>query len=170
VNLRETRRCNIERIDICAERFTPDMLMPDRLQVRFMGSTSLSPLQWRVLEAMSEAAPAGWLRLDLDVTEVGNIGVRNLFGRWPTEERLLEIPRPAVEALQELRHFMYEPGSGTWFTARFYLDPPMKPYVVYNFDDIPLEVEIPTEEWRRELERYPRDPKYILGWLQEKLK
>ncbi|MEV0706703.1 hypothetical protein [Nocardia aurea] len=124
-----------------------------------------------IWEAMVEAAPPDWLRLDLMCMSVGDATELTLWGAWDEPEiRSLPVPDAVASTLAELRSAMYKPGVGTWFAARFYLTAPRHEFVIFDMDNDPaFENPIDPSEWRRDLARYPRDPQFILTWLRELL-
>ncbi|WP_405178886.1 hypothetical protein OG225_33680 [Nocardia sp. NBC_01377] len=124
-----------------------------------------------IWDAMVEAAPPDWLRLDLMYMSVGDATELTLWGAWHEPElRSLDVPEPVELALQELRSTMYKPGEGTWFAARFYLTAPRQEFVIFDFDNDPaFENPIDPSEWRRDIALYPRDPQFVQKWLRELL-
>ncbi|MFF0544769.1 hypothetical protein ACFYTF_18225 [Nocardia thailandica] len=113
--------------------------------------------------------PTNWFRIELVYLAAGDASEISLYGSWKHEVREIETTRPEIEIpLQELRRIMYSPGAGTWFLARFYLEPDMTSTVVYDFDyDPKFKHDLDSSVWRQELERFPRDPGYLPRWLKE---
>ncbi|PXY19459.1 hypothetical protein [Prauserella muralis] len=121
--------------------------------------------------ALIDAAPQGWLRIDFRcraVVEVHDATLSVLLndGSYPA----VPVPQEAVDALLRLRSAMYEPGEGTWFSARYLIDPPGRLHANYNLDFNPRwEPGIAPEGWVRDLEAFPRDAEHIPGWLRAEL-
>jgi hypothetical protein len=85
-------------------------------------------------------------------------------------------PEAAFPLTDELRRIMYQPGRGTWFSARWSItsaggsDAGVSAQVAFNYDDEPV--------WRWpahpglyaiDLEMFPRDEECIPGWLRQKV-
>lgn len=115
------------------------------------------------------ARPTDWFRLELVYLAAGKASEVNLFGVWNHEIRQIDsVPSEIEIPLQELRRALYSPGEGTWFLARYYLEPDTTRTVVYDFDYNPnFSYEIDPTEWQRDLEDFPRDPQFQPKWLKE---
>jgi hypothetical protein len=65
---------------------------------------------------------------------------------------------------------MYEPGRGTWFSARFSIDPPTKIYYNHNFNHEPvLTPPMAPAHYAEDLKMFPRHSEHIPGRLAAKL-
>ncbi|SFR28084.1 Protein of unknown function [Lentzea waywayandensis] len=121
--------------------------------------------------ALLEAAPQGWARLDLVATlasSVQDFGLVVLLDNGTTAQ--VEAPSEAAEAFVALRELMYLPGRGTWFSARFIMNPPSEYHVLYNYQHDPVwDPPVPDEVFRKDLERFPRPDEKVPNWLRRKL-
>ncbi len=121
--------------------------------------------------ALLEAAPQGWVRLDLIATlasSVQDFGLVVLLGDGTAAQ--VDPPAEAADALIAVRELMYLPERGTWFSARFIMNPPTEYHVYYNFQHDPVwDPPVPGEVFRKDLERFPRPEEEIPNWLRRKL-
>ena len=118
------------------------------------------------------ALPEGWGQLVIEYRLLGRhvagaVGVRNAGGplvAW-------EPPTEAWRFLSRLRTGMYQPGVGTWFSARFTIDPPDQFSISYNWQNEPEwgASPPPPEAYQEELRRFPRGENNIPAWLQAHL-
>jgi hypothetical protein len=135
------------------------------------GTERRRELQRRAGFALLDAAPDGWLRIDLRCRALPDMQETTLTvlltdGSYPS----IAIPREAVDALIELRELMYEPGEGTWFSVRCLIDAPGRQRISYNMDWNPgWESSIKPASWMRDLEVFPRDPAHLPEWLRDQL-
>jgi len=128
-------------------------------------------LMQQIGEALLDAAPDGWRRIDLVVKM--NVAVQDLAltvyladGSTPEVVPAGDLTR----AFAELRQLLHQPGRGTWFSARLSMNPPGSLNVSYNLDHDPKWFPpIPASYWVRDLEVFPRDEGFIPDWLREKI-
>lgn len=132
--------------------------------------------QWReqsheVGNALVDAAPPGWRRIDL-VSRI-NVDVQDfvltvLMGDG--SQAAVAVPEQVVPAVLGMREAFYQPDDGTWFSMRYMLDPPGSIQTLFNRDwDPHWEPAIDPAGWVRDLERFPRDPSRIQPWLRARL-
>jgi len=132
--------------------------------------------QWReqsqeVGNALVDAAPAGWRRIDL-VSRV-NVDVQDFVltvlmndGRQAT----VPVPDRVVPAVRRMRDAYFVPGEGTWFSMRYLIDAPGSVTTLFNLDwDPHWSPSIDPAGWVRDLDAYPRDPEHIQPWLRARL-
>lgn len=80
------------------------------------------------------------------------------------------LPGGSVTALRELREGMFREGTGTWFSLRYVITSDLRFHVDYEYDAEPdFGFEIAFSDFRRDLDRFPRDEEHIPDWLREKL-
>ncbi|KAA2264613.1 hypothetical protein F0L68_05800 [Solihabitans fulvus] len=121
--------------------------------------------------ALLDVAPDNWRRIDLlarMTSTVQDLALTVYLADTTTPE--VVPPRGIGVALAELRQLMYEPGRGTWFSARCTIDPPGKFNISYNTDHDPnWNPPLLAEPWVRDLQAYPRDDEHTPDWLRAKL-
>lgn len=113
--------------------------------------------------------PPAWQQCVVVHRALGSYGetlgqVRKASG--PGLPSLIE-PHPALtELFARLRAGMYEPGRGTWFTARFRLDFPFTFEVSYDYDAEPdWRGRPPATAYAEELRDFARAPESTPPWL-----
>ncbi|MEU5851112.1 hypothetical protein [Saccharopolyspora shandongensis] len=122
-------------------------------------------------KVLISALPSGWQQLIVDYRQIGRhidigVGVR----KSPDGElELWDPPQETWTYVQRLRHGMYAEGKGTWFSARFTIEPPDTYRVQYNYWDLPAWGQAPVEEFRVDLRRYPRTEDNMPVWFQMQL-
>jgi hypothetical protein len=116
-------------------------------------------------------APDGWRRIDLVsamTVPVQDLGLTVIMpdGAEPP----VVPPRELNYILAKLRTLCYEPGRGTWFSARISIDAPGRIFFNYNMDyESPLTEPMDAEHYEADLRMFPRDPAHMPEWLTAKL-
>lgn len=114
------------------------------------------------------ALPPGWRELVIDFRGVGRnldvaVGVTGPDGK----ERVWDPPAEVWRAFQRLRGGMYAENEGTWFSARYILEPPGRFTIQYNWQNQPnFDPQPAPEEFAIEQERFPRDEAYMPPWYR----
>ncbi|GAA2659236.1 MULTISPECIES: hypothetical protein [Actinosynnema] len=127
----------------------------------------------RAVTALAAEAPHGWTRVDVDVhlcTMMHLFGVRvsSDSGGAPLSMRL---PKVVGNDLVRARRLMYEPGRGTWLSARLTVFPDGEHRVEFNFDEEPgWKPPLHPVAYARDLEAFPRDDEHVPDWLREQLR
>lgn len=124
-----------------------------------------------VAQAAVAAASPGWERLDLEFLKAGKVTEMRAFEVRGGEPRRTRFPRAALSAMDRMRAEMARPNSGTWFTARLSVAADGRITQDFNYDDEPQwsrSVVVP-ENYRIDLDAFPRDAAHTPGWLQERL-
>src|SRR3954468_22835058 len=112
--------------------------------------------------------PGDWSQVFLDFRALGRyveppVSGLNIFGQsvdW-------QLPDEALPFFLELRAGMYREGQGTWSSARYHLAHPNTFSVEYDWTDEPKWTHRPpAEQFRRELELFPRAESEIADWLR----
>ncbi|WP_373862325.1 hypothetical protein, partial [Nocardia acidivorans] len=67
------------------------------------------------------------------------------------------------ETIFELRHLMYRPGRGTWFTMDLVIRADSEPTAVFNYDDKPTHATSLGLNLEADLQAYPRNE--IPSWI-----
>lgn len=120
-------------------------------------------------------APAGWRRLDLTIRQAGRVrelALRVIMpdGSTPVADVTPDHHQQIGDLFAQLRHAMYRPGQGTWFSARYTVDPPGSYHVTFNYDFDPhWQPPIPPQAWQEDLQHYPRDEEHTPRWLRDTL-
>ncbi|MBB6119475.1 immunity protein YezG family protein [Nocardiopsis algeriensis] len=120
-----------------------------------------------------EGAPRGWSVMKYRYEHIGRAGAgENLVTFEDGETKRKRQPYSVIEKAISLKEGMYEKGKGTWFSMELKITRPGKFRAEFNYDreaDIhPLPVS--ADSYALEMRKFPRDPEYIPGWLQEKLR
>jgi hypothetical protein len=110
--------------------------------------------------------PPGWNKCRLQRRAVGSHRETTLWVERIGGEKVQLTADPALLGLLDrLRTVMYEPGKGTWFTARFEMTFPFEYRAGYVDDDEPAWDIRPLDEDRaEELRLFPRDQ--VPTWLE----
>ncbi|MGW4351633.1 hypothetical protein ACWELJ_06025 [Nocardia sp. NPDC004582] len=122
--------------------------------------------------AIAEDAPDGWqqLRLDYRATiqiEAARMQAVDAAGLVSH----IEVPDAAMDCLTELRSAMYQPGTGTWFTARFVLDLAGEYSVEFDYENEPDFIpQLTAGAYALDQEYFPRDADHTPDWLSAKLR
>ncbi|GGP50601.1 hypothetical protein [Saccharothrix coeruleofusca] len=84
--------------------------------------------------------------------------------------RAHEFPDDLPAAFSDVRHLLYEPDLGTWFSVRLVLDPPDSFRVSFNFEVDPVwDPPIDPAAYAADLEVYPRSAANTPDWLRRVL-
>lgn len=127
-------------------------------------------LRW-VGHMLMKSAPPEWRRLDLKVimaSTVDDFSYTTIMKDGTTPP--YEMPVVIRQAFVDIRDLLHEDGEGTWFSARFVMDPPDEYTVNFNFDVDPVwDPPVTPDVFVRDLEKYPRDDEHIPSWLRRQL-
>ncbi|MBB5806083.1 hypothetical protein F4560_005851 [Saccharothrix ecbatanensis] len=118
-----------------------------------------------------DAAPEGFRRIDLLVRMTAAVRDVTLKVYMPDGGTPEVVPSEGLTAaFQEMRQVLYQPGRGTWFSARCVVNAPARIDVTYNFDHDPkFDPPVPAADFARDLQAFPRDEAYVPDWLRAKL-
>lgn len=121
---------------------------------------------------LMEAAPEGWLRIDMTVRVASTIEETTLAAVMPGGGPARMEPPPDVSPLLfELRQKKYMPGRGTWLSMRLVIEPDGAYRVQYNFDlDPQWDPPVETADFDDEFVSFPREDEWIPAWYREELK
>ncbi len=113
----------------------------------------------------------GWRRIDLVsvmTVPVQDLGLTVIMDDG-TKPKIVP-PKELNVILAKLRMLCYEPGRGTWFSARISMDPPGRIFYNYNTEHEPtLLGALEPEHYVEDLKMFPRDPQHMPAWLNAKL-
>nr|WP_052478459.1 hypothetical protein [Kibdelosporangium sp. MJ126-NF4]CEL18250.1 hypothetical protein [Kibdelosporangium sp. MJ126-NF4]CTQ90351.1 hypothetical protein [Kibdelosporangium sp. MJ126-NF4] len=127
-------------------------------------------LKHDLVYALVDAAPPGWLRMDLVCRATVDVQDFTLTVLTADGHAVMDIPDEAVEVVLRLRSEYYEPGEGTWFSLRFIVDPPTRFRIIHNLGwDPEWQSAVDPQAWTRDLEAFPRDAAHIPPWLRDRL-
>lgn len=125
----------------------------------------------RVGFMLLDAVDGDWLRIDLMckvVSEAHDLALTVLLSDGTSP--VVPLPEAILDPVLQLRQTMYRAGRGTWFSARWLLEPPGRMNLTYNLDWDPLwEPRLPASSWRADLDAFPRDDEHMPDWLRVKL-
>ncbi|MGW3996184.1 hypothetical protein [Amycolatopsis sp. NPDC004772] len=133
----------------------------------------LDPIQQKeeldgITKALVDALSPGWRQLMIDFRAVGrNIDVAVGLTGPDGQERVWDPPAEVWRAFQRLRGGMYTENEGTWFSARYTLEPPSRFTIQYNYENQPDFQPPPAPgEFATEQERFPRDEASMPDWYR----
>jgi hypothetical protein len=115
---------------------------------------------------LMDAAPEGWLRIDMTVRLTTSVEEISLAVVMPDGSAARMEPPPDVSPLlHELRKKKYIRGRGTWLSMRMALEPSGDYVVTYNYDldpmwDPPVEIEV----YDQDFEVFDRDAEWLPAW------
>jgi hypothetical protein len=113
----------------------------------------------------------GWRRIDLVsvmTVPVQDLGLTVIMNDGSKPD--VTPPKELNLVLARLRTLVYEPGRGTWFSARVSMDPPGRIFYNYNMDHEPtLLGPIGAEHYAEDLTMFPRDEEHMPDWLSARL-
>lgn len=117
------------------------------------------------------ALPPGWQKLAIEFRAVGrNIDVAVGVTGPDGNQRVWDPPAEVWRAFQRLRGGMYVENEGTWFSARYTLEPPSRFAIQYNHQNQPdFQPQPAPQEFATEQERFPRDAAYMPRWYRHGL-
>lgn len=120
----------------------------------------------RIGKAMARSVEGDWNRLTLAFSAVHSMSGSEFSieigdGKSP-RKRLVEDE--ADEACEELREVMYEPGTGTWYNARFTLTPDGSLESEFDYDNPPFGGDADDALLVDDQEKLPRDPENLPAW------
>ncbi|MGW4487020.1 hypothetical protein ACWEOE_24620 [Amycolatopsis sp. NPDC004368] len=133
--------------------------------------TQQNELLGEITTAVVEAVPAGWQQVMIDFRMVGRnvdaaVGVKDPSGTF----RPWDPPVDVWKLFQRLRGGMYTEGEGTWFSARFGIEPPSRFTIQYNWRNEPdFDPYPPAEQFAIEQERFPRTEEFMPDWFRARL-
>ncbi|WP_157606517.1 hypothetical protein [Saccharomonospora cyanea] len=121
----------------------------------------------RITAGLVAGLPEGWQRLVMDYVNIGRyVSVASGVMVSDGSIQQWEPPTTVAPLFHELRHGMYMPGRGTWYSMELIIDPPAMYSVRYNrTDPPPLPQPPPAGEFALDLERYPRAAEEVPGWF-----
>ncbi|MFC5749473.1 TNT domain-containing protein [Actinomadura rugatobispora] len=132
----------------------------------------IAEIQRRIIEFVSRNTPPGSRRIDLHC--LATVAVNDMALTVLTEDGKLvrpeAMPQELTDSMLELRRAHYLPEQGTWFSARFMLEPgaPIRPIFNYDFDPN-WDPSIQVECWQRDQIVMPRDGAHMPPWLRDRL-
>ncbi|NIK58943.1 immunity protein YezG family protein [Kribbella shirazensis] len=112
------------------------------------------PVGWREVSAVYRATTS---YAELDGTVVDAAG----------ESPLDPLPEGLEDHFEELRREMYQPGKGTWLTARISVTAEGRFATDFDYDNEP-DWSIPVDEsiYTEDLSVFPRDRENIPSWMR----
>ncbi len=136
-----------------------------------LGFQSQSQLVDSLVEVVVRHAPEGWTWAHLEANMVassftGSVAVtagdRQFKG--PIREGR------ALGLLRQLRHRMYVPGSGTWWSMTLDVAPGAEPTTTFDYDAEPsFDIDPGAKEYVRDLSRFGRKEAHRPDWLKAKV-
>ncbi|MEU4742639.1 hypothetical protein AB0G02_19550 [Actinosynnema sp. NPDC023658] len=118
-----------------------------------------------------DAAPEGFRRIDVLVRMTVAVQDATLKVYMPDGSTPEVMPPEGLNAaFQEMRQVLYQPGRGTWFSARCVVNAPVRIDITYNFDHDPrFDPPVPAADFARDLQVFPRDEAFVPDWLRAEL-
>lgn len=141
-----------------------------------MADATLTPAEQReLLQGLGQILPAAildpWEEAHFTYAEVAEASTMELtVVRADGSSQRLNPPYRAIRVIRDLRSGMSQAGRGTWFTARYSVEPSGEYQVEFDYDHEPsFDFAVPDESYARDLERFPRNQEHTPDWLQAKL-
>lgn len=136
-----------------------------------MGLEDQSEFIQEAVQGLVSRAPEGWS--ELTYTYRSTVG----FSSSDLEFRLADgstkggtAPVAVLDAMDDLRRVMHEPGKGTWFTAVISVDSSLKYRTSFDYDSEPNFVpEINAGSYLDDVRHFPRSAENTPAWLKHKL-
>lgn len=125
-----------------------------------------SDLLERIGKAMARSAPGDWAKITLDVSVLrsmsqSELSVESSDGR---SDQSQTIDDDGDVAYEDLRAAMYQPGTGTWYNARFTLTRDGKLESEFDYDNPPFDGDAEPVLLEYDQEKFPRDPENLPDW------
>ncbi|MBD0746647.1 hypothetical protein [Streptomyces sp. CBMA152] len=121
--------------------------------------------------ALVEAVPAGWCRIRCEfrgTIQIDGAGLQAIFDDGSSTN--YRVPGIVWEEFNELRAAHYQPGKGTWFTARYVVERSGDYTIEFDYDNEPAFVpQLTPGAYLLDFEYYPRDAANTPEWLREML-
>jgi hypothetical protein len=123
----------------------------------------------RISAVLREVAPKGWARISITVSATVLAYDYAVRVGMPdgTDGGDVRLPPEILAEFDEMRSAMYEPGRGTWFSARLVLERGVAPEVTFDFDGDPQWwPPLHPAAFLRDLQAFPRDEEHVPEWLR----
>lgn len=141
-----------------------------------MADTTLTPAdQDALLTELARLLPSAildtWEEIHFSYADLTEVSTMDFTVVRPDGSTLrVNPPYKVVRLMRDLRSGMYQAGRGTWFTARYFLEPSGEYRVDFDYDNEPsFDFQVFSSVYSSDLERFPRDGEHIPAWLREKL-
>ncbi|MFB4301418.1 hypothetical protein [Actinomadura sp. NTSP31] len=118
---------------------------------------------------LTHTLPAGWEQAVAQYQQLGTHAETRMTAKpvgRPFPE-VVDAPAALGELFGRLRAGMYQPGTGTWFTAVFTLDFPFSYGIRYDYQGEPdfRGAPVPESAYEEERRLFPRDGEHTPPWL-----
>ncbi|MGX1807111.1 hypothetical protein ACWIGI_15465 [Nocardia sp. NPDC055321] len=125
-------------------------------------------LEVRLARATAAVLPPDWTTAELWFSIVGDAGYIGIQATTGTGEKSnLRITGEVIGLLNQHKLIAHDPDEGTWFSGQVRLTPDGFYRAAFSDRETPSWVPAPTnDDYRREFERFPRDPR----WTPEDLR
>lgn len=137
-----------------------------------IGQDEWSVLLQTIAHALVAAVPQGWNRIQFEFR--GTVQISGARLESITADSAMErhsVPKVAMREFDRLREAMYEPGRGTWFTARLVIDQSGGYEIDFDYDFEPdFNPRLTAGAYALDLRHFPRDDAHTPIWLQDKLR
>lgn len=135
-----------------------------------MGGPADPVEQYKVIaRTIAQSAPPDWTKAHLTYRSVSTMGEpQTVFELSDGSKKAVVVKGFDLRrAFTALRRTMYQPGKGTWFTARFTLTREGHFSTDFDFDGEPQwQAPVGAEAYARDLEEFPRTPENTPEWLR----
>ncbi|WP_143220787.1 hypothetical protein [Actinomadura sp. CNU-125] len=123
------------------------------------------------MRGLVRVAPEHWSQLTFTVRSTVDRGSQFLEVRLADGSTTTAFaPISVADAMDDLRHAMYVPGAGTWFTATLTVERSLSRSIEFDYDSEPEFVPpVSPGSFALDQEYFPRDQDHLPGWLQAKL-
>ncbi len=125
-----------------------------------------------IVQQVSKLAPENAERVEMLIACV-NTSVRLSAQAILPQDQMAPVEgigEEIVPAIGALRHHTARPDGGAFFAVFLAISPDGKVQASFNYNEQPVGLDdLSAEDWKAELERYPRTPEHIPAWLQAKI-
>ncbi|WP_350275475.1 immunity protein YezG family protein [Kribbella sp. HUAS MG21] len=125
-----------------------------------------------VIDAIARALvadlPAGWREVSAVYRATTSYAELDADMLTPAGESQLEtLPEGLEEQFEELRREMYQPGKGTWLTARVTVTAAGHFATDFDYDHEPAwSIPVDAGIYAADLAAFPRDPEHVPDWMR----
>lgn len=124
-----------------------------------------------IARALTADLPAGWQTVTAVYLATAPYAELDARFTGPDGEAAVDpLPDALEDDFETLRLQMYQPGKGTWLTARLTITPDGHYETDFDYDGEPgWSMPVDDEIYAEDLAEFPRDEQYIPDWWRAKL-
>ncbi|MFF0342679.1 hypothetical protein [Kribbella sp. NPDC004875] len=121
-----------------------------------------------IARALVADLPAGWREVSAVYRSTTSYSELDAEVLGPSgRSQLRKLPAGLEDHFEELRRTMYQPGKGTWFTARLTVTSTGHFATDFDYDHEPAwSMDVDPQIYRADLAEFPRDAEHTPDWLR----